>query len=136
MKICLKCGSLLTNNQKLYCSILCQKELEYDVYIDKWKNGLESGIRGKSTFNLSGHVVRYILRKYHSECARCGWAETNQFNGSIPLEIDHIDGDHTNNTESNLILLCPNCHSLTPTYKNRNKGHGRGWRREKYVKIV
>lgn len=32
---------------------------------------------------------------------------------SAPLEIEHIDGNALNNKEDNLILLCPNCHSLT-----------------------
>lgn len=35
----------------------------------------------------------------------------------IPLELDHIDGNHLNNDLSNLRLLCPNCHSLTPTFR-------------------
>lgn len=51
--------------------------------------------------------------------------ETNPYSGTIPLEIDHIDGDYTNNSEDNLQLLCPNCHSLTSTYKGANKGQGR-----------
>jgi hypothetical protein len=38
----------------------------------------------------------------------------------IPLELDHIDGHHWNNSLDNLRLLCPNCHAQTPTYKARN----------------
>ena len=34
-------------------------------------------------------------------------------------------GNFENNSETNLTLLCPNCHSLTPTYKGANKGNGR-----------
>lgn len=49
----------------------------------------------------------------------------------IPLELDHIDGDHENNVEGNLRLICPNCHAQTPTYKNKNKGRGRESRRRK-----
>lgn len=37
------------------------------------------------------------------------------------LQIHHIDGNHYNNEESNLQLLCPNCHSLTPTFGALNK---------------
>ncbi len=48
--------------------------------------------------------------------------------GRIPVEIEHIDGDWTNNLPSNLTLLCPNCHSLTPTYRALNRGRGRDWR--------
>jgi len=39
----------------------------------------------------------------------------------IPLELDHIDGNHQNNALENLRLLCPNCHALTPTFRGKNK---------------
>ncbi|MGV8961879.1 MAG: HNH endonuclease signature motif containing protein [Candidatus Saccharimonadaceae bacterium] len=38
--------------------------------------------------------------------------------------MDHIDGDSQNNTEINLRLICPNCHSLTESYRGANKGKG------------
>ncbi len=41
------------------------------------------------------------------------------------LEIDHIDGNSDNNSEENLRLVCPNCHSLTSTYCGTNRGNGR-----------
>lgn len=34
----------------------------------------------------------------------------------LVMHLDHIDGDNTNNELSNLRILCPNCHSQTPTY--------------------
>ena len=40
----------------------------------------------------------------------------------IPLELDHINGDNSDNRLENLALLCPNCHALTPTYRGKNKG--------------
>ena len=46
---------------------------------------------------------------------------------------EHIDGNYMNNKEENLILLCPNCHSLTQTYKGANRNHGRQGR-NKYTK--
>lgn len=39
----------------------------------------------------------------------------------IGLELDHIDGDPTNNEKSNLRFLCPNCHATTETYRGKNK---------------
>lgn len=57
-------------------------------------------------------------------CAGCGLAEW--LGGPIPLELDHVDGDRENNDISNLKLLCPNCHALTPTYRGRNIRIGRG----------
>lgn len=51
-------------------------------------------------------------------CERCG--NTSWLDGPIPLELDHVDGVHDNNTIENLRLLCPNCHALTPTYRGKN----------------
>ena len=58
------------------------------------------------------------------------------YNGSLLLasNLEHIDGNSENNSLDNLKLLCPNCHSLTPTYKNLNKGNGRFKRMERYNK--
>ena len=39
-----------------------------------------------------------------------------------------------NNKRENLAVLCPNCHSITPTYKALNMGHGRKHRRDRYAK--
>lgn len=41
-------------------------------------------------------------------------------NKDITLEVDHIDGNYLNNTKENLRFVCPNCHSQTDTYKNKN----------------
>lgn len=40
----------------------------------------------------------------------------------IPLELHHINGDHTDNRLENLQVLCPNCHALTDNYRGRNIG--------------
>ena len=55
-----------------------------------------------------------------SYCEHCGWAEKAS-GGYIPLELDHINGDRHDNRIENLRVLCPNCHSLTPTYRGRGK---------------
>lgn len=34
----------------------------------------------------------------------------------LVMQMDHIDGDRTNNSQSNLRLLCPNCHAQTHTF--------------------
>ena len=54
------------------------------------------------------------------KCELCGWAE-HSLDGRIPVELDHINGVHTDNRLENLRILCPNCHSLQPTHRGRNK---------------
>lgn len=67
---------------------------------------------------INGYIKRHNLLKY--ECANCGCNGQWQ-GGEISLELDHIDGDNTNNELSNLRYLCPNCHALTETYRGKNK---------------
>lgn len=128
--ICLFCGKPI-HNRKKYCNNHCQFEYEYMQWISEWKEGKHSGVTGE--YGLSNYIKRYIFEKYNSECAICHWSETNPYTGKKPLEIEHIDGNYLNNKEENLILLCPNCHSLTATAKGANRGYGRK-SRKKYWK--
>jgi predicted restriction endonuclease len=108
-----------------FCSNNCQHDFEYKEFIRAWKEGKVDGGIGKSWINVSKHIRRYLFEKYNSKCSRCGWGEVNPYTNTIPLELEHIDGNAENNVEENLTLLCPNCHSLTQTYKGANKGNGR-----------
>jgi 5-methylcytosine-specific restriction endonuclease McrA len=56
----------------------------------------------------------------NKKCEECGWSKLSE-DGRIPLELDHINGDHMDNRLENLRILCPNCHSLKPTHRGRNK---------------
>lgn len=128
MNRCLNCNSILNKRTNKYCSNKCQKEYEYKSFIKKWKNGEISGMRGK--YQISLHIRRYLFEKYDAKCCNCGWNEMNKYTGMIPLEIEHKDGNFENNSEENLILICPNCHSLTSTYKGANVNHGRTARKK------
>lgn len=128
---CVTCGKELSNRQTKYCCTECKLQNEYESYIKRWKDGLEDGLKGE--YQLSNYVQRYIKEKYNHKCSVCGWDKINPTTGKSPLEIHHKDGDYSNNDEDNLELLCPNCHSLTDTYKNSSgSNHSGRKKRSKY----
>ena len=123
---CKNCEALIKYNpsQKrgLYCTNKCQNEFYYKQNISNWLSKKISG--GRTDGRPSDFVRKYLLEESDYKCSRCGWGEPNPVNGIIYLEIDHIDGTRENNYKENLRVLCPNCHTLTHTYKNLNKNIG------------
>jgi hypothetical protein len=61
--------------------------------------------------------IRVILEQ-DGKCNRCGI--THWQGQRITLEYEHKDGNHDNNNRDNVECLCPNCHSLTNTWRGRN----------------
>ena len=102
---CVMCGVMHTN--RVYCSDKCQSD------------------HIKVKYEAGELLSRPTLRKRvnASCCMSCGLSEWQGV--PLPLELDHIDGNARNNNPSNLRMICPNCHSITPTWKSRNKGSGR-----------
>lgn len=117
-KYCLNCGKVLIKGQNKYCSNTCQQEHKYNIYIQQWKDGIKTGVVGTG---ISKTIRRYLIEKANYCCQECGWGKINPYSGKLPLEIHHIDGNYLNNKEQNLKVLCPNCHSLTDTYKSMNR---------------
>jgi hypothetical protein len=106
----------------IYCDSTCQKEYQYSIFISDWLSGKNSGTIGKLNA-LSGYIKKYIKKKYNYTCTKC---KNDSWLGiPITLEVEHIDGNGENNIESNLTVLCPNCHSQTATFKGKNRGNGR-----------
>ena len=120
MKACKNC--LKEIKAGTYCDNKCQQKYQQMKIVDKWLNGEDNGLR--SGFRLKSHIRRYLIEEANNECSKCGWNEINPNTGLVPLEIDHIDGDCTNTNPNNLEVICPNCHSLTPTFRALNKGKG------------
>lgn len=56
-----------------------------------------------------------LVQHKKSYCEACGFVAIHR----SQLDIDHIDGDHNNNSLNNLQTLCANCHRLkTQTNKD------------------
>lgn len=69
------------------------------------------------SFKLKKRLFKEGLKKM--ACELCGWSKKTD-DGRFPLELDHINGDRTDNRLTNLRILCPNCHSLQPTHRGLN----------------
>lgn len=70
------------------------------------------------SFKLRNRLIIEGIKK--PQCELCGWNQRAK-DGRMPLELDHINGIHNDNRLENLRILCPNCHSLQPTHRGRNK---------------
>ena len=117
-RYCLNCGKEISSSK--FCSNQCQQDYKYRTWIEQYKQD-NSFAKSTKWGAIPEYLRRFIFNKYENKCCICGWSEINPFTQTLPLEIDHIDGNSENNSEDNLRLICPNCHSLTSTYR----GHGR-----------
>lgn len=116
-RFCLYCGKKGIGDVSLFCSAKCHSM--FVMYEKIWRN--------EASFVT---VKRYLLHINGNICSECG---ITSWNGKdIVMELEHINGNSSDNSLENVCLLCPNCHSQTPTYKSRNKGNGRAERRKRY----
>lgn len=78
----------------------------------------------EGSFSSPGYVKKLLFEHLQLEkkCQCCGLVEW--LGKPIVLEVDHINGYRTDNRPENLRLLCPNCHSLTDTWRGRNINKG------------
>ena len=120
-QLCKGCGLETINLH--YCSLVCQAQTRTKEKVKKWYADQSSVIATNG--GTIQWLKKYLRKKQGNQCCLCGWCEVNSTTGIVPIELDHIDGNWRNNVETNLRLLCPNCHSLTSTYKGLNKGKGR-----------
>ena len=131
---CLNCGKEIKKRRDcIFCDVQCQQEY-------KWKQ-TKQRILEVGEFDVFGGTVtkgetnrrqakRFLEEEYGHKCAICGLSEW--MGQPIPLVTDHIDGDPTNHKIENFRLVCGNCDMQLPTYKAKNKGKGRKYRRTLY----
>lgn len=103
--------------QAKFCSRKCSNEARKGIFYDGSRTGC--------------HIVtqkiqkEYLIEKYGYKCVKCGLGSVWN-NEPLVLQIDHIDGNRKNNTFANLRLLCPNCHTQTPTWGRKNDSYQQG----------
>ena len=89
-------------------------------YAGKNKIPLNEILEGKhpqyQTFKLKNRLLSKGLKE--NKCEECGIDKWND--KELQCELDHIDGNRTNHVFTNLKILCPNCHSQTPTFRAKN----------------
>jgi len=115
---CLNCENVIPFKgyvESKYCNNKCQRDYQFKT---------ETLVRFECGEIKDRHTLRRVLSKTKGyKCVSCNIETWN--NKPITLQVNHIDGDCTNNIPNNLELICPNCHSQTETWGARNKGNGR-----------
>lgn len=127
MNICTFCAvefKVGKNANGIYCSLSCMGKHSRSKVVDAWLCGDEKGWSGR-TVQLKKAIRDFVLAEAQFSCSLCGWNKVHPVDGKPLVEVDHIDGDAFNCTPENLRVLCPNCHSMTSTYRARNKNSAR-----------
>jgi hypothetical protein len=107
----------------------CRKRFGFAAY--SWTDAVARGELHARARALS--IAEMILARMHrgsikrrllelgilSECcSRCGLTEWR--GKPLSFHLDHINGNKHDSRIENLRMLCPNCHSQTPTFSGRN----------------
>ena len=88
---------------------------DYAAY-NKLENILKENTNFKSD-TLKYRLVKEGLKQW--KCEKCG--NEGVWEGKeLVLELHHINGNHYDNRLENLQILCPNCHSQTDNFRNKN----------------
>lgn len=102
----------------MYKALAENKEVRFNALYNDWNSGKLINLK-----NPRALIRQFLIKRDGHKCSCCG-LET--WNGKpITLWTDHIDGNATNNHQSNFRLMCPNCDSQSETFGAKNYGNGR-----------
>lgn len=71
--------------------------------------------KGAKVYRSTKRYDRLYRNHKEDKCVRCGFIPEHP----CQLDVDHIDGNHSNDDISNLQTLCANCHRIK-TYRNKD----------------
>ena len=116
---CLCCGKeneMRKTHANRFCNNACQQQYQFE------NDTIPKFLRGEISTRRT--LIRCLTHMHGYKCVDCG---NNGLHNNKPLvlQLDHTDGDASNDSPSNVRLLCPNCHSQTDTFVAKNKGKGR-----------
>jgi hypothetical protein len=117
---------VFSEEAKLKKSIALKGKPAFRSYYDKEAQAAKSRQTWLEKYNTTPfnglgpeNKRRRVFEEQNHCCNKCGVSEWQGF--KIPLELEHKDGNTINNSRENLEGLCPNCHSITDTWRGRNK---------------
>jgi hypothetical protein len=96
------------------------------IHVDR-KKAHRKAMRRRRATKTSGlktrhSIMKVLIRTRGRRCSKCG---ISRWRGRrICLEVHHMNGVRNDNADENVCLLCPNCHSQTPTWKNKKRDRG------------
>lgn len=134
----LKNGKLICSKYSTQCPInkvknskaLSNAHKTNNMYVftseDRAKS-IKSAIKNKKQnipFEELGKILQrqIIMEEQEYKCNICNLSKWQ--GNDMVLELDHINGNRSDNSKSNLRFLCPNCHSQTSTWRGRNINTG------------
>ena len=120
-KPCEQCAKLTTNPR--YCSTRC-------AAAGRRAEGF-AAIRRSGRFRAPTTARAFLAHRDGWRCSICH--RITWLGQPIPLVLDHINGNPEDDRIDNVRLVCGNCDMQLPTYKSRNRGNGRAWRRRRYA---
>ena len=78
-------------------------------------------MKSHGSYNFTHGLKKHLLKEGIKvrRCESCGLTEWGSV--LIPLELHHANGVNNDHRLSNLQLLCPDCHALTDSYRDKNQ---------------
>lgn len=98
--ICKKCGNEKIHHSKGYCSPCYSMLFHYDLI-------------KKHNYKKYHNIDMETYRKLTQACIVCGFDKI--------VELHHLDKNRNNNSEKNLIALCPNHHRMIHNFVFRDE---------------